>query len=96
MSSCCLQGRIRRSALWSTAFDAPSQEYAAYLREVIKKAIANPEHPDSPLAGFKIVVNPGNGGGAFIADQVDLATASLQGEMSATSRCRDQGRVCLP
>ncbi|EFN52641.1 hypothetical protein CHLNCDRAFT_58837 [Chlorella variabilis] len=45
-------------------------EYAAYLREVIKKAIANPEHPDSPLAGFKIVVNPGNGGGAFIADQV--------------------------
>ncbi|PSC71684.1 phosphoglucomutase [Micractinium conductrix] len=45
-------------------------EYAAYLRELMKKAISHPAHPDAPLAGLKIVVNPGNGGGGFIAEQV--------------------------
>ncbi|KAL4451395.1 hypothetical protein ABPG77_009467 [Micractinium sp. CCAP 211/92] len=45
-------------------------EYAAYLRELMKESIAHPQHPDTPLTGLKIVVNPGNGGGAFIADQV--------------------------
>ena len=46
------------------------QEYAAYLREVMKKSISHPDNYEAPLTGFKIVVNPGNGGGAFIADQV--------------------------
>lgn len=45
-------------------------EYAAYLRDLIKKAVAHPQHPDTPLKGLKIVVNPGNGGGGFIGDQV--------------------------
>lgn len=36
----------------------------------MKESIAHPQHPDAPLTGLKIVVNPGNGGGAFIADQV--------------------------
>ncbi|KAI7839500.1 hypothetical protein COHA_006767 [Chlorella ohadii] len=45
-------------------------EYAAYLRELMKRSIAHPTNPDAPLTGFKIVVDPGNGGGAFIADQV--------------------------
>lgn len=44
--------------------------YATYLRELMKAAIAHPDNRDAPLTGFKIVVNPGNGGGAFIADQV--------------------------
>lgn len=48
----------------------PPQEYAAYLRELMKRSIAHPTNPDAPLTGFKIVVDPGNGGGAFIADQV--------------------------
>jgi phosphomannomutase len=45
-------------------------EYAAYLRELMKRSIAHPTNYDAPLTGFKIVVDPGNGGGAFIADQV--------------------------
>lgn len=45
-------------------------EYAAYLRDLMKKSINHPDNYDAPLTGFKIVVNPGNGGGAFIADQV--------------------------
>jgi hypothetical protein len=36
----------------------------------MKKSIAHPDSYEAPLTGFKIVVNPGNGGGAFIADQV--------------------------
>lgn len=39
------------------------QEYAAYLRDIMKRSIAHPTSYDTPLAGFKIVVNPGNGGG---------------------------------
>ena len=49
------------------------QEYAAYLRALMKESIAHPDNYDAPLAGFKIVVNPGNGGGAFIADQARQA-----------------------
>ena len=48
----------------------PPQEYSAYLRGVMQRGIAHPARPDAPLAGFRIVVNPGNGGGAFIASQV--------------------------
>jgi hypothetical protein len=46
-----------------------AQDYAAFLRDIMKREIAHPEHPDSPLTGLKVVVNPGNGGGGFIAEQ---------------------------
>lgn len=46
------------------------QEYSAYLRDLMKKAINHPASYDAPLSGFKIVVDPGNGGGGFMAEQV--------------------------
>jgi len=78
------------------------QEYAAYLRELMKRSIAHPTNPDAPLTGFKIVVDPGNGGGAFIADQVgttqpymrsmgitlkQLVQAAEPGGLVATAKC---------
>lgn len=86
---------------------AVRQEYAAYLRDLMKAALAHPEHPDTPLTGFKIVVNPGNGGGAFIADQVADVGAGGRGggagwdrsTRSGTRECRAQltaGRTWLP
>lgn len=44
--------------------------YAAYIREVIISAIAHPEHPATPLKGWHVVVNAGNGAGGFFADRI--------------------------
>ncbi|CAK0785494.1 hypothetical protein CVIRNUC_008703 [Coccomyxa viridis] len=44
--------------------------YAAHLREIIKKGVDHPDHPDQPLKGFKIVVDAGNGSGGFLASDV--------------------------
>lgn len=51
---------------------APAQEYAAYLRELMKKSIAHPTNPDAPLTGFKIGGRAGLGadrGGAGLGSQ---------------------------
>lgn len=68
----------------------PLQEYAAYLRELMKRSIAHPTNPDAPLTGFKIVVDPGNGGGAFIADQV-LSRMEHAAFVNQFLRCRVRG-----
>ncbi|KAL2344724.1 hypothetical protein Fmac_006009 [Flemingia macrophylla] len=39
--------------------------YAEHLREIIKKRINHPLHYDTPLQGFQIIVNAGNGSGGF-------------------------------
>jgi phosphomannomutase len=44
--------------------------YAAHLRALICKGSASPDDYDSPLTGFKIVVDAGNGAAGFFADQV--------------------------
>ena len=44
--------------------------YCAYLRGLMVDAIRHPQHRDQPLKGLKIVVDPGNGGGGFMATQV--------------------------
>ncbi|GAB4820323.1 hypothetical protein N2152v2_007369 [Parachlorella kessleri] len=46
------------------------QVYAVYMQELIRRGINHPTEYDTPLKGFKIVVNPGNGGGGFIATHV--------------------------
>ena len=51
-------------------FPVPSQVYAAYLRELIVKAVNHPQHRSAPLTGLRIVVNAGNGSGGFMATQV--------------------------
>ena len=58
--------------------------YAAHLREIIKKGISHPEHPDTPLKGFHIVVDAGNGGGGFLATAVlQPLGANIEGLMQA-------------
>lgn len=44
-------------------------DYAAGLRDKIKKEVAAPDY-DHPLSGFHIVVDAGNGAGGFYADKV--------------------------
>jgi phosphomannomutase len=44
--------------------------YAAHLRDIVKRGVAHPTTPDTPLTGFKVVVNAGNGAGGFFAEQV--------------------------
>ncbi|CAL9120337.1 unnamed protein product [Musa acuminata var. zebrina] len=39
--------------------------YAEHLRTIIKERINHPHHYDTPLEGFKVVVNAGNGSGGF-------------------------------
>ena len=44
--------------------------YAASLVEKIRAGVKHPQHYQQPLAGFKIVVDAGNGAGGFYADKV--------------------------
>ncbi|KAK3442593.1 hypothetical protein EUGRSUZ_B02929 [Eucalyptus grandis] len=39
--------------------------YAAHLRNIIKERVNHPTHYDTPLEGFQIIVNAGNGSGGF-------------------------------
>ena len=45
-------------------------QYSSFLRDLIKKGVANKDGYHFPLAGFHIVVDAGNGSGGFFADQV--------------------------
>ncbi|TVU10641.1 hypothetical protein EJB05_44185, partial [Eragrostis curvula] len=56
--------------------------YAAHLRDIIKRRVAHPSHPDTPLSGFKIVVNAGNGcGGFFTWDVLERLGADTTGSL---------------
>ena len=46
------------------------EDYAATLRELIKKGAAHPDTPEKPLTGMKIIVDAGNGSGGFFAESV--------------------------
>ena len=71
-ASVVARGGWRRRARSDAASPLPPcrQVYSAYLRDIIKSSINHPTSYATPLAGFKIVVNPGNGGGGFMATQV--------------------------
>lgn len=45
-------------------------EYSRFLVEKIRNDVNHPVHKDTPLAGFRIVVDAGNGAGGFFADKV--------------------------
>src|SRR5438128_195974 len=56
--------------------------YARHLREVIKQRVAHPAHYDTPLAGFKVMVNAGNGCGSFFAwDVLEKLGAATTGSL---------------
>ncbi|KAK1374668.1 hypothetical protein POM88_030861 [Heracleum sosnowskyi] len=40
--------------------------YSNHLRNIIKERVNHPVHYDTPLLGFQIIVNAGNGSGCFI------------------------------
>ncbi|ESQ28121.1 hypothetical protein EUTSA_v100183050mg, partial [Eutrema salsugineum] len=56
--------------------------YSKHLREIIKERINHPEHYDTPLKGFQIVVNAGNGSGGFFTwDVLDKLGADTFGSL---------------
>ncbi|CAN6207740.1 unnamed protein product, partial [Urochloa humidicola] len=56
--------------------------YAQHLRDIIKQRVAHPAHYDTPLEGFKVVVNAGNGcGGFFKWDVLEKLGADTTGSL---------------
>ncbi|KAK9795557.1 hypothetical protein WJX73_007766 [Symbiochloris irregularis] len=54
--------------------------YSQHLRNIIKEGINHPDHPDTPLKGFHILLDAGNGGGGFLATSVlEPLGASIEG-----------------
>ncbi|XP_073301469.1 uncharacterized protein [Primulina huaijiensis] len=59
--------------------------YANHLREIIKQKVNHPLHYDTPLQGFKIIVNAGNGSGGFFTwDVLDKLGADTFGSLHLT------------
>ncbi|KAJ1291717.1 hypothetical protein BS78_02G337300 [Paspalum vaginatum] len=56
--------------------------YAQHLRDIIKRRVAHPAHYDTPLKGFSVVVNAGNGcGGFFTWDVLEKLGADTTGSL---------------
>ena len=45
-------------------------EYSAFLVDIIRKEVNDPDHKQTPLQGLKIIVDAGNGAGGFFAAKV--------------------------
>ncbi|KAJ0726177.1 putative phosphotransferase (phosphomutase) [Helianthus annuus] len=59
--------------------------YAKHLRDIIKERVNHPDHYDTPLQGFQIIVNAGNGsGGFFTFDVLDKLGADTFGSLNLT------------
>ncbi|KAJ0505910.1 putative phosphotransferase (phosphomutase) [Helianthus annuus] len=59
--------------------------YAKHLRDIIKERVNHPHHYDTPLEGFQIIVNAGNGsGGFFTFDVLDKLGADTFGSLNLT------------
>lgn len=77
-----------RLAKVSTALRVPPTRvdfmsaYSKHLRDVIKQRVNHPFHYDSPLQGFQIIVNAGNGSGGFFTwDVLDKLGADTLGSL---------------
>ncbi|KAL9166624.1 hypothetical protein ABFS82_05G042200 [Erythranthe guttata] len=56
--------------------------YAKHLRNIIKQRVNHPLHYDTPLQGFQIIVNAGNGSGGFFTwDVLDKLGADTFGSL---------------
>lgn len=56
--------------------------YAKHLRDVIKERVNHPLHYETPLKGFQIIVNAGNGSGGFFTwDVLDKLGADTFGSL---------------
>ncbi|CAN0921312.1 algC [Linum grandiflorum] len=77
-----------RVAKVSTLMNAPPARvdfmsiYASHLREIIKERVNHHVHYDTPLQGFQIIVNAGNGSGGFFTwDVLDKLGADTFGSL---------------
>lgn len=77
-----------RVAKVSTAIRVPPRRvdfmsaYTKHLRDIIKQRVNHPLHYDSPLQGFQIIVNAGNGSGGFFTwDVLDKLGADTFGSL---------------
>ncbi|XP_008221457.1 PREDICTED: phosphomannomutase/phosphoglucomutase [Prunus mume] len=56
--------------------------YAKHLRDIIKERVNHPLHYETPLQGFQIIVNAGNGSGGFFTwDVLDKLGADTFGSL---------------
>ncbi|CAB4265191.1 unnamed protein product [Prunus armeniaca] len=56
--------------------------YAKHLRDIIKERVNHPLHYETPLRGFQIIVNAGNGSGGFFTwDVLDKLGADTFGSL---------------
>ncbi|RWR74956.1 Alpha-D-phosphohexomutase superfamily [Cinnamomum micranthum f. kanehirae] len=74
---------------WPTLKPVPTtrvdfmSSYAQHLCNIIKERINHPLHYDTPLLGFKIVVNAGNGSGGFFTwDVLEKLGADTTGSLN--------------
>ncbi|MBA0850383.1 hypothetical protein Goshw_028926, partial [Gossypium schwendimanii] len=72
----------------STMLNSPPKKvdfmraYAKHLRDIIKERVNHPIHYDTPLKGFQIIVNAGNGSGGFFTwDVLDQLGADTFGSL---------------
>lgn len=57
--------------------------YSNHLRNIVKERVNHPLHYDSPLLGFQIIVNAGNGSGGFFTwDVLDKLGADTFGSLN--------------
>ncbi|XP_057481855.1 uncharacterized protein LOC130768766 [Actinidia eriantha] len=79
---------VNRLAKVSTTLPSPPTRvdfmsaYAKHLRDIIKQRVNHPLHYDTPLKGFQIIVNAGNGSGGFFTwDVLDKLGADTFGSL---------------
>ncbi len=66
--------------------------YADHLRKIIKLGVSRKENFEKPLEGFKIAVDPGNGGGGFFATDV---LAPLGADVSGGCYVTAEAAACM-
>ncbi|CAA0820556.1 phosphoglucomutase- putative / glucose phosphomutase- putative [Striga hermonthica] len=77
----------RLAKVWTALSVEPNRvtfmsAYAEHLRNIIKQKVNHPLHYESPLQGFKIIVNAGNGSGGFFTwDVLDRLGADTFGSL---------------
>ncbi|GFS30262.1 phosphoglucomutase, putative [Actinidia rufa] len=79
---------VNRLATVSTTLPSPPTRvdfmsvYAKHLRDIITQRVNHPLHYDTPLKGFQIIVNAGNGSGGFFTwDVLDKLGADSFGSL---------------
>ncbi|KAK6931016.1 Alpha-D-phosphohexomutase, alpha/beta/alpha domain III [Dillenia turbinata] len=86
IAACKYANRLTRVStmpnLSSTKVDFMST-YSQHLRDIIKERVNHPLHYDTPLKGFQIIVNAGNGSGGFFTwDVLDKLGADTFGSLN--------------